>query len=167
MRGGKKIAPPLIRTIPNTITMKLEKNIEVRWADCDMNRHVRHSAYYDYGAHIRIQLFKQAGYPPSRLEQLGIGPILFKEECSFIKEIHADDTITINLLKGEVSPDAARWTLHHELFNIKGEKCAHITIKGAWMDLYQRKLVTPPAELAEKFQGLPQGEEYMHRSSAK
>ena len=29
--------------------------IQIRWSDIDQNRHLRHSAYYDYGSNGRIQ----------------------------------------------------------------------------------------------------------------
>ena len=144
---------------------KFEQEIVIRWADCDQNRHVRHSAYYDYGAHIRIRYFNELGFSSAILSKLSIGPILFKEECSFIKELHPDDIITINLLKGEISEDASRWILHHEIFNHKGEKSAHITTKGAWMNLKIRKLTVPPLDIAKALHELPMGEEYTYKKN--
>lgn len=139
-----------------------QTKIDVRWADCDANRHVRHSAYYDYGAHARIRFFNEFGFSSKRMGELNIGPILFKEECSFIREIKPEDIITISVLKGELAPDASRWVLHHELFNQDGKKCAHITIKGAWMDLRLRKLTIPPEVVAKAFHELSEGEEYVY-----
>ncbi len=144
---------------------KFEKKIEVRWSDSDQNRHVRHSSYYDYGAHARIRFFMERGFDFSQLEELRIGPILFKEECSFIREIRPDDTITINILKGKVTEDGSRWILHHEIFDQHGEKKAHITVKGAWIDLDRRKLTNPPLGLAEAFLELPPGEEYVYQKA--
>jgi len=141
-----------------------ERKIDVRWADCDLNRHVRHSTYYDYGAHNRIRFFSETGFNAEEMNKLNLGPILFKEECTFIKELTLEDTIRVNLLKGEVSENGARWTLHHEIFNSKNEKCAHITIKGAWMDLSIRKLTIPPITLAKAIHKLPIGSHYVHKS---
>ena len=141
-----------------------ENEIEVRWSDCDPNRHVRHSAYYDYGAQARIRYFIKIGFGSKEMTKLSIGPILFKEECTFIRELTPEENIRINLLKGELSPDGARWVLHHEIFNSKNEKCAHITVKGAWLNLDIRKLTVPPAGLAEAFDKLPQGADYVHKS---
>lgn len=142
--------------------MKFKKEIEVRWQDCDPNRHVRHSAYYDYGAHIRIRYFAKIGFDSKKLEDLKIGPIIFKEECSFIKELNMDDTITINLLKGAITENGYKWILHHEIFNQEGIKCAHLTLSGAWMDLEKRKLTIPPKKLAEAFHSLPEGANYVY-----
>lgn len=143
--------------------MSYEKKIDVRWSDIDQNRHVRHSAYYDYGAHTRIQFFTQFGYNTNFMQELNIGPILFKEECTFLKELHADEVITVNLLKGDISEDGSRWVLHHEIFNQKGDKSAHITIKGAWMDLKLRKLTTPPVKIVEIINQLPKGDYFEYK----
>ena len=140
-----------------------ETTIAVRWADCDINRHVRHSAYYDYGAHARIRFFMEKGYDAPAFQKLHIGPVLFKEECSFIREIHLEDQIRVNFLKEQVSEDGSRQTLHHEIFNQDGVKSAHITIKGAWIDLNARKLTVPPIGLAKAVQGLPNGEAYAYK----
>lgn len=142
--------------------IKYEKEIEVRWSDTDPNRHVRHSAYYEYGAHVRIRFFAEIGFDSSRFSELNLGPIVFKEECSFIKEIHPNDTIRINMLKGTMNNDCSRWVLHHEVFNQHG-KCAHITLMGAWMNLVQRKLTVPPLKLANAIRELPEGNEYVYK----
>lgn len=142
----------------------VEKEIEVRWQDCDPNRHVRHSAYYDYGAHTRIRYFAAIGLGADKMYALQIGPVLFKEECTFIRELTLEDNLRVNILKGTISPDGSRWVLHHEMFNDKGEKCAHLTVTGAWMDLKLRKLTIPPTELIEAYKQLPEGECYVHKS---
>ena len=57
----------------------LELPFDVRWADIDANSHMRHSAYYDYAAHLRVQLLKSIGMDIMTLSKLGIGPVLFRE----------------------------------------------------------------------------------------
>ncbi len=145
---------------------KFEKQIEVRWADVDANMHVRHSAYYEYGADARISFFATCGFGSTEMKESNIGPILFKEECSFIKELHPDDNILINVLRGEISEDGSRWELHHEILN-NGVKSAHITAKGAWMDLSLRKLATPPVDMSQVLNQLPVGEQYVYKKSKK
>lgn len=143
--------------------MKFEKVFEVKWADVDQNKHVRHSAYYDYGAYVRVRFFTEHGYGAQQFDEIGLGPILFKEVCHFIKEIGPDDTVRVNILKGEINEDASRWTLHHEIFNQDELKVAHITGTGAWMDTGKRKLTAPPPDLAEALHDLPPGEEYVYK----
>lgn len=144
-----------------------EKKIEVFWDDSDPNGHVRHSSFYEYGAHVRIRFFADCGFDTKTRNELKFGPVLFKEECSFIKELGADENIRVNILKGEVSEDASRWILHHEIFNEKGEKAAHITIQGAWMDLELRKLTIPPTALAKVLHNLKQGERFVYQKMKK
>ena len=143
--------------------MNYQKEIAVRWSDVDQNRHVRHSAYYDYGAHIRIRFFAEHGYGAERFQALNIGPIMFKEECSFLKELHPEDIITINIKKGDLREDGSRWVLHHEIFNQDGQKCAHLSIQGAWIDLAKRKLTTPPADIAQALHTLPAGDYFVYK----
>lgn len=140
---------------------KFEKTIDIRWSDVDQNRHVRHSAYYDFGAYIRIKCITEAGFGAKELADQVIGPILFKEECSFIREIKPDDTIRINILKGDISKDGSRWIIHHEIFNQEDQKVAHITVHGAWMDTELRKLKSPTADLSMAFDDLPVGNYYV------
>ena len=96
---------------------------------------------------------------------MNIGPIIFKEECSFIREIGPNERVSINMLKGEINADASRWVLHHELFNEAGEKSAHITLKGAWIDLEKRKLSSPPESLARAMHDLAEVEDYVYRKN--
>ena len=59
-----------------------------RWADMDPNGHMRHSAYADYAADQRLVLLADWGYDIKEFAKLRLGPILFREETKFIKEIH-------------------------------------------------------------------------------
>lgn len=135
----------------------------MRWSDVDHNQHVRHSAYYDYGAHARIRFFESIHYNSIRLQQLNIGPILFEENCSFIREIKLNDIIRVNLLRGDIRPDGSHWILYHELYNQEREKVAHIKVKGAWLNLSTRRVTSPPEEMAHALQELEFGQDYVYR----
>lgn len=143
--------------------MKFEKVFEVKWADVDQNRHVRHSAYYDYGAYVRIRLITETGYGAQKSDEIHLGLILFQEHCHFIKEISPDDQVRVNMLKGDINNDGSRWTVYHEIYNQHEEKVAHIKATGAWMNTKKRKLMTPPADLAKAFHKLPVGEDYIYK----
>lgn len=73
------------------------KQIDVRWSDLDPNFHVRHSVYYDYGAFCRICFLREHGVDAAFFSQYHFGPILFREECIFRREIKLDDVVTIDL----------------------------------------------------------------------
>lgn len=124
----------------------LEKQVSIRWSDLDPNFHVRHSVYYDWGAQQRIEVLEKLGLTLKLMQQEAFGPILFREECVFKREIHLGDDITIRLSLGAMREDGSRWTMVHTLTNQRGELCATITIDGAWMDVRKRKLADPTPE---------------------
>jgi acyl-CoA thioester hydrolase len=72
-------------------------SLEVRWSDLDPNFHLRHSVYYDWGAYCRIKFLNQYGLTPQLMQQVHFGPILFREECIFKKEIRLEDKVSIDL----------------------------------------------------------------------
>jgi len=123
------------------------KEISIRWSDLDPNFHMRHSAYYDFGAQHRVEVLEQQGLTLKVMQENHIGPILFREECVFRKEIRLGNQITITTKIGKMKPDASRWTIVHELKNEKDELCAIISVDGAWMDTKLRKLANPTPQI--------------------
>lgn len=126
------------------------KEISIRWSDLDPNFHMRHSAYYDFGAQHRVEVLEQQGLTLKVMQENHIGPILFREECVFRKEIRLGNQIIISTKIGKMKPDASRWTIVHELKNEKDELCAVISVDGAWMDTKLRKLATPTPEIVQE-----------------
>lgn len=134
------------------------KAVSIRWSDLDPNYHVRHSAYYDWGAQQRVEVLNNLGLSLKVMQENHFGPILFREECVFRKEIHMHDEVTISLSIKSIAEDGSRWTMQHVLTNQKGELCATITIDGAWIDTEKRKLANPTPEMVmetmKKFPGI-------------
>ena len=120
--------------------------VSIRWADLDPNFHVRHSVYYDWGAQIRVELLNEVGLTMQTMQKMGFGPILFREECVFRKEIRFGDKIMIDVKVKSLRRDYSRFTMQHELRREDGTLCAVINIDGAWIDTRARKLAVPPQE---------------------
>ncbi len=135
--------------------MTFEVAFKTKWADFDPNRHMRHTAYNDYAAEVRVRFFQDHGLSIEEFAKLNIGPILFKEETSFYKEIHVSDNITVNMKLEGVSEGLERWRFKHEVFNKNGVLAAEIKVYGAWIDLSKRKLTTLPTKFVEIFNNLP------------
>lgn len=76
---------------------EFKRDIQIRWSDIDANFHLRHSVYYDWGAFCRMEFLTEQGLGMKEMRQLKIGPILFREEAVFRKEIHYGDAVTMNL----------------------------------------------------------------------
>lgn len=140
--------------------MSFQITFKTRWSDFDANRHLRHSAYNDYAAEVRVRFFKELGYSISDFANDNLGPILFKEETSFYKEVHMGTDITVNLKLKAVSSKTERWKLEHQFFNEKGELSAEIMVFGAWLDLTKRKLATPTNKFQSLFSLLEKTDDY-------
>lgn len=122
------------------------KQLSFRWSDLDPNFHVRHSVYYDFGAQHRLEILEQLGLSLRVMQKEQIGPILFREECVFRKEINLADMITMQTKMAKMSDDASRWSIVHELYR-DDVLCAIITVDGAWIDTKLRKLASPTPQI--------------------
>lgn len=131
------------------------KSLELRWADLDPNFHLRHSVYYDFGAAARIDFLAQYGITVAFMQQHHFGPVIFREECVFKKEIRLSDTITIDLTLKQSTPNLSRWTIQHTIYKNTDTVSAILTIDGAWIDTVKRKLTLPPGEVVAAFGNMP------------
>ena len=122
------------------------KQLSFRWSDLDPNFHLRHSAYYDFGAQHRIEILTQLGLTLRVMQAQHIGPVLFREECVFKREINLSDLIIMETKMAKMNADASRWSIVHELYRDEA-LCAVITVEGAWMDTKLRKLATPTPQI--------------------
>jgi acyl-CoA thioester hydrolase len=134
--------------------------IEVRWADLDPNFHVRHSIYYDYAASSRVDFLHQHGITAQYMQTHAFGPVLFREECVFRKEIRFSDTVRVDLKLKKARPDYSRWTILHGIYINNDILSAVITIDGAWIDLVKRKLTLPPPEVGGAFEKMHKDEQF-------
>lgn len=132
--------------------MSFKVTFNTKWSDFDPNRHMRHTAYNDYAAEVRVRYFAKYNFSIEEFTKHNLGPILFTEETSFRKEIHLGENITVNLKLQGLSENNERWKIVHEVFNEQGKLSAIIKVYGAWINLTKRKLRTPPEETKEMFE---------------
>ena len=131
------------------------QDVQVRWSDLDPNVHLRHSVYYDWGAFCRIAFLNEHQLTTELMQRLQIGPILFREECVFKREIRLRDKVTISLQVLRAKKDFSRWTIQHTVVKNEDTVAAILTVEGAWMDTAKRKLATPPVEVFSVFSQMP------------
>lgn len=134
-------------------------HLTVRWSDLDPNGHVRHSVYYDFGAQARINCLQQQGVGIVWLAERGIGPVLFREEAQFKRELSFGDELTIDTRISGISADHRKWSMRHRIWR-GDELCAVLDLDGAWLDLNARRIVEPPVELVAKFEELERTEDF-------
>lgn len=136
------------------------KPVEVRWSDLDPNFHLRHSVYYDWGAYARISFLEEHGLTVAFMAQTHIGPILFREECIFKREIRLGDKVTVNLELIKAREDQSRWSIRHHIYKNDDILSAVLTVDGAWIDTQLRKLSAPPAQVMEVFSNMPRANDF-------
>jgi acyl-CoA thioester hydrolase len=134
--------------------------VQIRWADIDQNRHLRHSVYYDYGAMMRMNVLHSNGLTTQKLEELKIGPILFREEAIFKREIKLEDNVVMNVELLKSTKDFSRWSLRHHFIKDGGTIAAILNLDGAWMDLEKRKLTVPSEFVQHVFERFPKSQEF-------
>lgn len=134
---------------------------QVLWSQIDANQHMRHSAYADFGAQARLTMMESLGLDLKELLKYNIGPILFREELFFTREVGINEHIKISCELIKSRTDGSRWSMRHEIFRSDGIKAATIIVDGAWIDHEKRKLAPLPAVLLEHFNKAPKSHDYM------
>lgn len=128
-----------------------EKTIEVRWADCDANRHMRHSAYSDLCGHTRVGFMDSIGMTSEFCEQQGFGPVLFKEETEYRREVHINEVLRVTVEVGEATGFSKSVQMVQHIYKPCGTLAAiHRCVIG-FMDMVERKIVALPEAFITRF----------------
>ncbi len=138
-----------------------ESSFEVRWSDLDANMHVRHSVFADYCATTRLQCLAAFGFAMKDFAANHVGPVLFKETLTYLKEIPPDVKVRVTMKNAGASADGRKWKIRHELFRSSDNaRSAIVEVEGAWMDTRLRKISPPPAALKDAFESVERSEDY-------
>ncbi len=137
---------------------------QVIWSQIDANQHMRHSAYADFAAQARVNMLEKVGLTASKLFELKIGPVLFREELSYLREVALNDYIKVTCEIVKSRADASRWTIRHEIYRSDEVKAAVIVAEGAWIDTVKRKLVVLPEEMSALFLSLPRSVDFVEET---
>jgi len=135
-------------------------SLALRWADFDANFHLRHSVYYDFGATARLDYLTQYGLSYERMQSEHFGPVLFREEAIFRREVRPGDRVYINLLVSKLRSDYSRFSFRHEITREDGTVCTVMNVDGAWIDTELRKLIIPTAEVGAVLEALPKSVDF-------
>ncbi len=137
-----------------------KKEFQSIWANLDPNGHMRHTAYNDYAAQLRLSYFEEHGFPFSKLMEMEIGPILFREEIKYLKEIRMGEKLEVDLWLTNSRRDASKWSFLHCVYKEDSTLSALIEVDGAWMDLRRRKVIVPPPEIVDLIVGIPKAKHF-------
>ena len=108
--------------------MAYEKSFEIKWSDCDPNRHARNTVYSDLATHVRFCFLRDHGFAPERFAQLGFGPVILTEEIRYMREVTLGETIRIDYQVAASSQDGSRFRVRSTVYKSSGE--AAVCIKA-------------------------------------
>ncbi|MBV2226761.1 MULTISPECIES: acyl-CoA thioesterase [Sphingobacterium] len=142
----------------------MEENIfyegQVLWSQIDANVHLRHSAYADFCAQARSNMLNKMGLSLEEFNKRKIGPILFREELNYLREIGLDERVKVSVVITKFNKLNSRFSFRHEIFKENGVKAAVVLVDGAWMNIRERKLTNIPEEWMEIISKIPKSEDY-------
>lgn len=130
------------------------------WANFDPNRHMRHTAYSDYAAEVRVRFFQQNQLRMDDFAQLNIGPVIFEEQTTYFKEINIGENIKVDMKLLSATENFERWEFIHHIYNEKNELSAKVRVKGAWIDLQKRKLTSLPENIINRLKIIPKSSDF-------
>ncbi len=132
----------------------------VGWAQTDANAHMRNTAYLDLCVDVRFMFFAQHGVPAAEFDRLRVGPVIFRDEVDYLRELRLLDSVRVTLALCGLSEDGSRFRLRDELFAADGTLAARVTTTGAWLNLATRKLIAPPAPIADALAALGRTDDF-------
>lgn len=135
-----------------------------RWADIDLNQHMRHSAFADWAAYARTEWLNANGFTIPKLVELKMTPIMFEDRTRYLKEVLLGERINIDLQVAGADRDGSRWFLRH-IFRRDATVCAVYEAKGAWFSLATRRVVPAPPGLLEAYSNMARTDDYTELSS--
>ncbi len=127
---------------------------QILWSMIDANGHLRHSAYADLAAQARVNVLGALGLA-NEIAALRIGPILFKEELSYLKEVRMNEEVKVTVELSRYRSDGGRYSLVSNIIRSDGALSATVMVEGAWLDLKQRKLCSLPEAMQQAFIKIP------------
>jgi acyl-CoA thioester hydrolase len=136
------------------------KEFIVGWGDLDANNHMRNTAYLDVAGTARFSFFAQQGFPISRFRELHFGPIVFKDEVEYFRELMLLESFSVSFLQDGMNPDGSIFRIVNEFVNSRGQRAALVKTHGAWFNLDQRKIQPPPPDLLAVMRSLPKTSAY-------
>jgi acyl-CoA thioester hydrolase len=136
------------------------REFQVRWADLDPNGHLRHTAYMDYAAQARVGFLSDCGFTLERFRELHLGPVLFREDTRYLREVLANEQVSVTTELSGLSPNDKHWRMRNRIFKADGSLACVIDVQGAWLDLATRKIVAAPAELQAAMRKAPRTQDY-------
>jgi acyl-CoA thioester hydrolase len=122
------------------------QHFQIHYSDLDMNGHVANTSYLKFSLDTRVGHLFANGLTVEMMRESGFGPVVFREEITYLKELHMPEKIEVHYWVTSLHEDGIRFDLCTEIRRQDGELAARIDIQGGWMSLTKRRLEKPPKQ---------------------
>lgn len=122
------------------------QRFRVRYSDLDTNGHVANTSYLKYSTDTRVGYLLTNGVTAEMMRESGFGPVVFREEITYLSELHAPEEIEVHYWFKSLHRDGIRFESCTEIRRPGGELSARVDIQGGWMSLSKRRLEKPPEQ---------------------
>lgn len=130
------------------------------WSDMDFNRHMGNAAYLDLCTTVRMMHFADQGVAMADFHRLHFGPVVFRDEIEYYREVHLLEALSVTLELVGGSDDASHFRLRNEIWKPDGVQAAAVVSTGGWLDVNRRKLAVPPDAIRAALDVLPRAEPF-------
>jgi len=137
------------------MTLRTSFDFRVAWAYLDANNHLANAGFFDYVTEARMLYFESAGYPPTRMADEGIGPVVLTDQASYQRELRHLDPFNVTIALGGANPNNSRFVLAHRFTHADGTLCATVRSNFIWFSRTTRKRIIAPPELLKATLALP------------
>lgn len=137
-----------------------ERPYQIRWRDLDASGHVANSAYLDLCSDARFAFLSEAGFGPLRFAEHEVGPLVFRDEVTYFRELRLLDVVSVTLEIAGAAPDGSRWRLNQQIVR-EDEVATTLSSEGSWLNLRSRELTIPPADLAAALRTIPRTSDFI------
>lgn len=125
------------------------QRFRVRYSDLDTNGHVANISYLKYSLDTRVGYLLANGLTAEMMRNSGYGPIVFREDITYLKELFVPDEIEARYWVRSLHEDGIRYRMCTQIVRSDGELAANIEIYGGWFNLSHRRLEKPPEEIRD------------------
>ena len=132
----------------------------------DMNGHMAGAAYHNKVIDARVSILGEMGFPREEFTRLRLGVVGMKDEIEYRREVRWMQEIVITVLIAGLALDGSRFKFRHDVLAADGALCARITTTLGFMNLDERKLVSPPPKVLALLQTFPRAEDFAELPSS-
>lgn len=121
---------------------KFSYRFQIKEQHLDSFGHVNNAEYLALYEEARWELITHNGYGIEEVKKYKQGPVVLEVKVRFRKELKNREFITIESMDANVKGKIMQLT--QRMINEKGELCSDAHFTFGFMDLKERKLITPP-----------------------